>query len=314
MTTGGDAPGMNAAIRAIVRTAVFNDLEVVGIERGYSGLIDGMMKMLDVRSVSGIINRGGTILHTVRSQEFKQKAYRKKAYDHLKEHKIDALIIIGGDGSLHGAELISEETALPCVVIPATIDNDLPLTDFTIGFDTAVNTAVEAIDKIRDTATSHERVFIVEVMGREHGFLALEVGLVSGAEEILIPEVKYSLKSLIENIHEGHKRGKRSSIIVMAEGAGNSKIIAEDVRKETDLDVRVTIIGHVQRGGTPSAFSRMLACRFGAEAVSLLLKGKYCRMVAVANNKITSFPIKDVLRADKKIDMASYKLAKVLAI
>lgn len=314
LTTGGDAPGMNAAIRAVVRAAVFNKIEAVGIEKGYAGLIGGQMKLLDVRSVSGIINRGGTILHTVRSPEFKQKIYRKKAYENLKEHKIDALVIIGGDGSLHGAIEMSKESGMPCIVIPATIDNDLAMTDFTIGFDTAVNTAVDAIDKIRDTATSHERVFIVEVMGREHGFLALEIGLVSGAEVMLIPEVKFNLRSITEKLEQGYHRGKLSSIIVMAEGAGNHTKIAEDIKKETDLDVRVTVLGHIQRGGSPSAFSRALACRFGAEAIDLLMRGKYNRMVASVSGGVTSFPIEQVIKNKKEIDMQDYKLAQVLAI
>ena len=314
MTTGGDAPGMNAAIRSVVRTAVYNKIEVLGIDKGYAGLIEGQMKILDVRSVSGIINRGGTILHTVRSPQFRQKVYRKKAYEHIRENKIDALVIIGGDGSLHGAHEISKEINIPSIVIPATIDNDIAMTDFTIGFDTAVNTAVEAIDKIRDTATSHERVFIVEVMGREHGFLAVEVGMVSGAEIILVPEIKYNLKSITEKMEAGYHRGKLSSIIVMAEGAGNHNKIADDIRKETDLDVRVTVLGHIQRGGSPSAFSRALACRFGSEAVKLLQQGKHNSMVASVNGKITSFPIETVLKAKKQIDLKDYKLAQMLSI
>ncbi|MFA5104675.1 MAG: 6-phosphofructokinase [Candidatus Margulisiibacteriota bacterium] len=314
LTTGGDAPGMNAAIRAVVRCAKFYGLEVVGIERGYAGLIDGEMKMLDVRSVSGIINRGGTILHTVRSAEFKKKSSREKAYKHLKEHKIDGLIIIGGDGSLHGAVNIYKESKVPCIVIPATIDNDLSHTDYTIGFDTAVNTAVEAIDKIRDTANSHERVFIVEVMGREHGYLALEVGLVSGAEIVLVPEVKYKLSAVIKQLEDGHKRGKMSSIIVMAEGAGNPNIIAQNIKEETDLDVRVTILGHIQRGGTPSAFSRMLACKFGAEAVRLLIGGKNNRMVGIVGGNILSFSIETAAKEKKSINLSDYKLAQMLAI
>ena len=314
LTTGGDAPGMNAAIRSVVRTSIFNGIEVIGVERGYAGLIEGEMKILDVRSVSGIINRGGTILHTVRSPEFKQKAYMHKAADNIKEHGIDALIVIGGDGSLHGSAALCKAFKIPSIVIPATIDNDLPKTDYTIGFDTAVNTAVEAIDKIRDTATSHERIFIVEVMGREHGYIALEVGLVSGAEVVLIPEVKFSISSVIKEIENGHKRGKSSSIIVKAEGAGEESKIAAEIRKKTGLDVRVTVLGHIQRGGTPSAFSRQLACKFGSHAVHLLIRGRCNRMIAINGNKITSFSIDEVLRSKKTIDLESYRLAKVLAI
>ncbi len=314
MTTGGDAPGMNAAIRAIVRSAIFAKFDVVGVERGYEGLIDGCFKILDIRSVSNIINKGGTILHTVRSKRFRQKLWRKKAYSNLAEHNVDAVIVIGGDGSLHGSRIMYQESGVPCIVIPATIDNDLALTDYTIGFDTAVNTAVDAIDKIRDTATSHERVFIVEVMGREHGFLPLEVGLVSGAEIILIPESKFILKDIIAKLENGRKRGKASSIIVMAEGAGDSSKLAQEISKNTGLEVRVSVLGHMQRGGTPSAFSRSLACLFGAEAVELLKKGLFNRMVGIANSKIVSFDIDKVLRSEKKIDQKKYALSQRLSI
>ncbi len=314
MTTGGDAPGINAAIRAVVRSAIYNNLEVVGIERGYEGLIDGSMKMLDVRSVSNIINRGGTILKTVRSKRFREKPFRQNAYRNIKDNNIDALAIIGGDGSLHGSKEIFKENGTPCVVIPGSIDNDLPLTDYTIGFDTAVNTAVDAIDKIRDTATSHERVFIVEIMGREHGFLALEVGLVCGAEIVLIPEIKFSIDGIVKKLMEGYNKGKSSSIIVMAEGAGSATDLAKVISKRTKLDVRVSILGHMQRGGVPSAFSRMLACKFGAEAVSCLLKGKYNRMVGISGNKITSWPIDTVLKAQTKIDKEGYDLTQILSI
>ncbi len=314
LTSGGDAPGMNPAIRAVIRSARYFGIESVGIKRGYAGLIEGDMTILDVRSVSGIINKGGTILHTVRCPEFKQRIYRKKAYDHLFEHKIDALAIIGGDGSLHGARSIYKESGIPCIVIPATIDNDLPKTDYTIGFDTAVNTAVEAIDKIRDTATSHERIFIVEVMGREHGYLALEVGIVSGAEIVLIPELKYKISDVISQIKNGIERGKCSSIIVMAEGAGDSSKLALEVAKETGKEVRVTILGHLQRGGSPSAFSRGLAERFGLHAVQLLRNGKFNRMVGIQKGEIVSTPIDDVLKSKKEINLDDQILAKIMAI
>jgi len=314
LTTGGDAPGMNAAIRAVVRTAVYNGLKVMGVERGYAGLIDGEIRELEVNSVSGIINRGGTILHTVRCPEFRKRSARRRAVEHIRTNGIDALVIIGGDGSLNASVSLYRDFKVPCVVIPATIDNDLPKTDYTIGFDTAVNTAVEAIDKIRDTATSHERIFIVEVMGREHGFIALEVGLVSGAEVVLIPEAKYSAASVIKEIEKGHKRGKCSSIIVKAEGAGNEAKLAQEIRDKTCLDVRIAVLGHMQRGGAPTAFSRQLACRFGAHAVELLLEGKFNRMVSITCHSITSFPIDEVLRSKKEIDLESYRLTKILAI
>ncbi len=314
LTSGGDAPGMNAAIRSVVRAAKYHGLDTVGIKRGYAGLIDGNMTVLDVRSVSGIINKGGTILHTVRCPQFRQKSYRKKAYEHMKEQEIDALVIIGGDGSLHGSLSIYKESGIPCIVIPATIDNDLPLTEYTIGFDTAVNTALDAIDKIRDTATSHERVFIVEVMGREHGFLALEIGIVSGAEIVLIPEMKYSLQKVIGQLQKGISRGKVSSIIVMAEGAGDPSEIARDIAKRTGKEVRVTILGHIQRGGSPSAFSRMLAGKFGLEAVKLLMNGKYNRMVGIQQGKISSSLISDVVKSKKLVNSGDYKLAQIMAI
>ena len=314
LTSGGDAPGMNAAIRAVVRAAKYYGMEAIGIKRGYAGLIEGNMNILDVRSVSGIINRGGTILHTVRCPQFRQKLFRKKAYEHIKEHNIDALVIIGGDGSLHGSLSIYRESGVPCIVIPATIDNDLPRTDYTIGFDTAVNTAVEAIDKIRDTATSHERVFIAEVMGREHGFLALEVGIVSGAEVILIPEMKLNLTKVIDRLQQGIARGKVSSIIVMAEGAGNSAEIAAGIAKKTKKEVRVAILGHIQRGGTPSAFSRGLAERFGLEAVRLLKKGRFNRMVGIEKGGITSAAIADVVKDEKLINAEDHRLAQIMSI
>lgn len=314
LTSGGDAPGMNAAIRAVVRSANYFGLDAIGIRRGYAGLIEGNMDMLDSRSVSGIINKGGTILHTVRCPQFRQRSFRKQAYGHLKKNRIDALVIIGGDGSLHGSLSIYRESGIPCMVIPATIDNDLPRTDYTIGFDTAVNTAVEAIDKIRDTATSHERLFIVEVMGREHGFLALEVGIVSGAEIILIPEIKYSLPALVDKIERGISRGKASGIIVMAEGAGRSLDISDYISKKIKREVRISILGHVQRGGTPSAFSRGLAERFGLEAVRLLTKGRYNRMVGMQKGIITSTPIAEVLRTEKLVNPQDYKLAQIMAI
>lgn len=314
LTSGGDAPGMNAAIRSVVRASRFYGIEAIGIKRGYAGLIEGNMNILDVRSVSGIINKGGTILHTVRCPEFRQKLFRKKAYDHIREHRIDALVIIGGDGSLHGASSIYRESGIPCMVIPATIDNDLPGTDYTIGFDTAVNTAVEAVDKIRDTATSHERLFIVEVMGREHGFLALEVGIVTGAEIILIPEIKYSLPGLVETIKGGISRGKASGIIVMAEGAGNSADIARYLSRKIKGEVRVSIIGYVQRGGSPSAFSRGLAERFGLETVRLLKKGKFNRMIGIQKGAVSSVPISEVLKEEKLINLEDYKLSQIMSI
>ncbi len=314
VTTGGDAPGMNAAIRSVVRTAIFNGLEVAGIERGWEGLISGDLKPMDARSVSNILNRGGTILKTLRSPDFREKKSRERAYANLRTYGVDALVVIGGDGSLAASSNIFKENGTPCVVIPATIDNDLGLTDYTIGFDTAVNTAVDAIDKIRDTATSHERVFIVEIMGREHGFLALEVGLVCGAEMVLIPEKKFKVGDVVKALKANHKKGKSSSIIVMAEGAGDSSKLAKEISGKTGLDVRVSVLGHMQRGGCPSATSRNLASRFGEAAVELIVQKKFNRMVGIASNKITSWPIQEVLSSHKKIDLDALRLVDILAI
>lgn len=314
LTTGGDASGMNAAIRAIVRTAIYHGVRVKGVMRGFAGLINGEIHDMDLKSVSGIINRGGTILRTVRSPEFKKKSARRIAISQIKYHKLDGLIIIGGNGSLKGAGVLMKECKTPIMVVPASIDNDVPMTDFTIGFDTAVNTALEAIDKIRDTAASHERVFIVEVMGRDNGFIALDVGLSSGAEIILIPEVKYSMKKLCKKIKAGIDRGKLSSIIVMAEGAGDSREVAETLRKKLKVEVRVTVLGHIQRGGAPTALSREYACKFGARAVELLIKGKKNKMLSVIGSKVTDVDIKKVLRRKEKINLDDYRLAEILAI
>ena len=318
MTTGGDAPGMNAAIRAVVRTAIHNKLEVYGIEDGYRGLVDNKLDKLTSRSVSGIINRGGTILHTLRSKEFHKKNIRKIAYKNLKDKEIDGLIVIGGDGSRRGAYTITKETGIPSVFIPASIDNDVYGTDYTIGFDSAVNVALEAIDRIRDTAASHERVFIVEVMGREHGFLTLEVGLAGGAEIILLPEFKKDLKisSIYKLLKEGIKRGKDSSIIVMAEGAGSSADLAKKLRKYTGLKVRYTVLGYIQRGGSPTAMSRKLALSFGYKAVLQLkkMKKKQCRMVGIKGNKIVALSIKSVLGKERKLDKYYYNMNKVFTI
>src|SRR3989304_5116956 len=272
-TAGGDAPGMNAAIRSVVRTALFNGLAVMGVERGYAGLIAGKMRSLDIRSVSGIINRGGTMLRTARCEEIKTNQGIQKAARTLRTHKIDGFVVIGGDGSFRGASELYEVSHVPVIGVPATIDNDVFGTDTTVGFDTAVNTALFTIDRIRDTATSHERVFVVEVMGRKRGFLALEVGLAEGAEFILIPEIEYDLQDVCRKIEQGRTKGKKSEIIVMAEGAGDSATIVEHIEKERGYDVRLTVLGHAQRGGAPTARSRILGNQFGAHAVELLLKG-----------------------------------------
>lgn len=313
ITSGGDAPGMNAAIRAVVREAVYNKLEVYGIQRGYKGLLEGQMIPLTPRSVSGIINRGGTMLKTGRCPEMKTKAGLAKAVRNLKNKGIDALVGIGGDGSLKAATAISRH-GIRAVAVPASIDNDVYGTEETIGFDTAIDTAVEAIDKIRDTADSHERVFIVEVMGREHGFLALSIGLASGAEIIMLPEIKYDTDKVCAEIKAEHAKGKTSMIIVFAEGAGDPGSLGKKITACTGLDVRISNLGYIQRGGSPHARSRVLACLFGGYAVKLLLKGKTNRVVVLKNGKVSDIPFTSVIGKEKKIDTAMYKLAMELSI
>lgn len=313
VTPGGDAPGMNPAIRAVVRYAIFNGLRVKGIEHGFEGLIHGNISEMNLKSVSGIINRGGTILKTRRSHDFEKRVNRDIAYENLKRENIDSLIVIGGDGSLKGASVIAKETNLSVIHIPASIDNDIPCTEETIGFDTAVNTALDAIDKIRDTASSHERIFIVEVMGREAGFLALEVGLTAGAEIILIPERKMTLGAVCKKLKDGIDRGKMSSIIVVAEGFGKGSDIAKVIARTLKVEVRVSVLGYIQRGGAPTADSRRLACVMGAKAVELLISGDKNKMVGVIGNKLVATHFEKVLRSRKKIDLEDYKLAGKLS-
>ena len=313
VTAGGDAPGMNAAIRSIVRTATFNGLEVMGIERGYMGLIEGQIRPLSTRSVSGIINLGGTILKTARCEEMKSSRGIQKAANVLKTHRIEGLIVIGGDGSFRGASELRRASGLPVIGVPATIDNDVAGTDATIGFDTAVNAALFAIDRIRDTATSHERIFVVEVMGSKRGFLALEVGLAGGAEFILVPEIKYNLQDICQKLREGRGKGKTSEIIVMAEGAGNPAFIVDQIRKETGYEVRLTVLGHIQRGGPPTARSRILANLFGAYAVEQLLKGAEKRMVGIKGQKIISVDLDYSWKQRRELDTRLYRLAEILS-
>ncbi len=313
VTAGGDAPGMNAAIRAIVRSAIYNRLEVIGFERGYAGLIDGQARRLGPRSVSGIINLGGTILKTVRCERMKTQEGLEKASETLKEYKIDGLVVIGGDGTFRGGSRLYRVSGVPIVGVPATIDNDVAGTDTTIGFDTAVNTAIYAIDRIRDTATSHERIFVVEVMGRNRGFLALEVGLAEGAEIILVPEVKFNLEEICDRLKHAYKKGKTSEIIVMAEGAGDSRSIVDYIKKETKYEVRLTVLGHIQRGGSPTARSRLLACLFGNYAVELLLSGVKKRMVGIRGKDITSVDLDYSWSETKELDLRLYRLAQILS-
>jgi len=273
LTSGGDAPGMNCAVRAVVRTAVAYGLKAKTVHDGYDGLIEGDIREATLATVGGIINLGGTILGSARCEEFRTKEGRKKGVTQLKKHGVDSLVVIGGDGSFHGAEAIHREFDFPTVGVPATIDNDIAGTDYAIGFDTALNTALDAIDKIRDTATSHERLFVIEVMGRAAGFIALETGIGGGAEAVLLPEVPFDLQTVCEKIEKGIARGKRSSIIVVAEGAGSSIEIGYRIRKMLNVDTRVAVIGHLQRGGSPTALDRMVASQLGRAAVEVLLEG-----------------------------------------
>jgi 6-phosphofructokinase 1 len=293
LTSGGDAPGMNAAIRSVVRYAIYNKLEVVGIIRGFLGLINNELKHMNHRSVSNIINCGGTILKTARCDEFLTKQGQEKAVSVIKKNKIDALVIIGGNGTYQGGIALEQEWNIPCAGIPGTIDNDINGTDSTIGADTAINTALGAIDKIRDTATSMERIFVVEVMGRDCGFIALQVALGGGAEDVLIPERKFDIQQMCNDIVKGNQRGKISWIIVVAEGAdlGNSQVnkaaaVASQITKLTKLETRVVVLGHIQRGGTPTAKDRILATRLGQAAVDTLLRGERAKAVGVVSDQV----------------------------
>ncbi len=312
-TTGGDAPGMNAAVRAAVRTAVARNLKVIGFERGYAGILANESLFLDARTVSGIVHLGGTFLKTARADEMNTKEGISKASEVLKENGVDGLIVIGGNGSMRAACKLHEASGVPVIGIPATIDNDLADTDTTIGFDTAVNTALEALDKIRDTATSHERVFVVEVMGRNRGFVALEVGIGAGAEVILVPEIEYEIDDICERLVESRRRGKKSAIIVMAEGAGDSTDIAQSIKEKTGLEVRLTRLGHVQRGGHPTACSRLLACEMGAASIEFLLDGKRRDMTGIQRGRIVPVDLEYASTAEKPLDERLYKLALALA-
>ena len=316
MTSGGDSPGMNAAIRAVVRTGIYNGLEVYGIMRGYSGLIENDIHQMDSRSVANIIQRGGTILKTARSKAFITPEGRKIAYDHLKQHGIDGLVIIGGDGSFKGAQTFSNEYDIPCIGLPGTIDKDIAGTDVTIGFDTAVNTAVEAIDKIRDTMDAHDRLFIVEVMGRDAGYIALHSGIATGAENILIPENKTDIEELISSLTEKEKRKKLVNLVVVAEGGeyGDANKLANIIKERIpSADIRVCILGHIQRGGSPSCEDRLIASHMGYYAVESLLIGRHNVMIGVVNNKIHYTPLDKAVKEKQKIGQEWMKIVKILA-
>ncbi|TXK74933.1 6-phosphofructokinase [Mesonia sp. K4-1] len=318
LTSGGDAPGMNAAIRAVVRACVFYDKECVGIYRGYQGLVEGDFTLLGARSVKNIINKGGTFLKSARSKDFMTPEGRAKAFHHLKDNEIDALIVIGGDGTFTGASVFNEEFDFPIVGIPGTIDNDINGTDFTIGYDTALNTVVEAIDKIRDTANSHNRLFLVEVMGRNAGDIALNAGIGAGAEEILIPEENLGKDRLVESLSKSRKSGKTSSIVVVSEGDQIGKNIFELAQyiesNLNDYEVRVTVLGHIQRGGSPSCYDRVLASRLGVGAVDVLLANKKDVMVGVKHKKIVVTSFKEAIEGTNEIDWDLLKVADIISI
>lgn len=316
MTSGGDSPGMNAATRAVVRTAIYNGLEAYGIMRGYAGMIDNDIVPMHSRSVANIIQRGGTILKTARCKEFFSAEGRKKAYDNLKKLGINGLVIIGGDGSFKGADIFSREFDIPCIGLPGTIDKDIAGTDFTIGFDTAVNTAVEAIDKIRDTADAHDRLFIIEVMGRDAGYIALHSGIATGAESILIPERKTDIEELVNSLQEKERRKKLVNLIVVAEGEnfGGGNEVSKFIKSQLpNADVRVCILGHIQRGGAPTCLDRVIASRMGYSAIECLMEGRHNVMVGILNNRMHYTPLEKAVKAKQKINNDWMKIVKILA-
>lgn len=313
ITPGGDSSGINACIRAVVREGIYCGFDISGIYRGYQGLIEGDIKPLGLRSVGGIIQHGGTILRSTRCDMIKTQAGLSAARDELIKHKIGWLVVIGGDGSLKAGLKLSK-AGIPVIGIPATIDNDIYGTDETIGFDTAVDVAIDAVDKIRDTATSFDRVFLVEVMGREHGFLALAVGLASGAEQILIPEIKYNLDKIAGEIKRAKDKGKASAIIIFAEGCGNVFEVAREIERKTNIPTRASSLGYIQRGGSPSGRSRMLGSEFGSYAVGLVKKSIKNKLVVLKNNKVSHIPLAAAAAGKKRIDKELYALVKRLAI
>ncbi|GAA4810883.1 6-phosphofructokinase [Litoribaculum gwangyangense] len=317
LTSGGDSPGMNAAIRSVVRTCAYHSIDCIGVYRGYEGLIEGDFKEMNARSVRGIINKGGTILKSARSKEFRTKEGRQKAYDSLVKANVDGLVVIGGDGSFTGALIFNQEFGFPVMGIPGTIDNDIVGTTHTLGFDTALNTVVDAIDKIRDTASSHNRLFFVEVMGRDVGHIALNAGIAGGAEEILIPEENLGLERLVESLNRSRKSGKSSSIVIVAEGdkIGKNIFQLKDYVDENmeGYDVRVSVLGHMQRGGAPSCFDRVLASRMGVKAVESLLEGKTNFMVGLLNSKMELTPLDNAIKGKTKINLELLRVSDIMS-
>ncbi len=314
LTSGGDCPGMNTCIRSVVRCAIYRGLEIFGIFKGYQGLIEGQIKLLNRRSVSNILSYGGTILKTARCLEFKTVPGQKRAIAAMQENGLNGLIVIGGDGTFRGAHTLWQRWKVPVIGIPATIDNDINGTDASIGADTAVNTALYAIDKIRDTVSSLERIFVIEVMGKGSGYIALQVGLAGGAEDIIIPERRYSIDRMCADIRAGYKKGKISWIIVVAEGAASASDVARKISRKTALETRVTVLGHVQRGGSPSADDRVLAARLGARAVELLSAGATDKMVGVLDNRIKAVALSYAIKKRKANIGPIYRLIRILAL
>ena len=315
LTSGGDAPGMNAAVRAVTRAAIYNGIKVKAIYRGYKGLITGEIKEFQTQDVSNIIKQGGTILKSARCNEFKTAEGRKWAYDTIVREGIDALVVIGGDGTFTGARTFAQEFNLPIVGIPGTIDNDLWGTDSTVGYDTALNTIMECIDKIRDTATSHERLFFVEVMGRDAGFLALNSAIASGSEAAIIPEKETSVAQLDELINNGFRKSKNSSIVIVAEGGGGAQAMADRIHQQyPEYDIRVSILGHLQRGGSPTAYDRILASRMGVAAIEALMDEQRSIMIGVVNDQIVHVPFSKAIKDDKQINLEKVNVLQILSI
>lgn len=316
LCSGGDSPGMNAAIRAVVRTGIYNNLEVFGVLRGYAGMVEGDIIPMESKSVANIIQRGGTILKTARSKEFYHYSGRTKAYEHLVKHGINGLVIIGGDGSFRGAQIFSNEFDIPCIGLPGTIDKDIAGTDFTIGFDTAVNTAVEAIDKIRDTADAHDRLFVIEVMGRDAGYIALHSGIATGAENILIPEKKTDIEDIVKVLAEKERRKKLVNLIVVAEGeefGGANEVARVIMERLPQQEVRVCILGHIQRGGSPSCFDRLIASRMGYAAVECLIEDRHNVFVGIVNNRMHYIPLNEAVKKKQRISEEWMKIVKILS-
>ena len=318
LTSGGDSPGMNTALRAVVRTCAYKNIDCVGVSRGYQGLINDDIKTLKTRSVRGIINRGGTMLYSARSDEFRTKEGREKAFSNIKKHGIDGLVVIGGDGSFTGGLIFQKEFGIPVIGIPGTIDNDLYGTSHTLGYDTALNTVMDAIDKIRDTAISHDRLFFVEVMGRDAGHIALNSGIAIGAQEILIPEQNMGIEGLINSLKDSKKNGKTSSIVVVAEGDKTGKNVFDLARQVEEefpkYEIRVSVLGHMQRGGSPSCFDRVLGTKMGVRAVESLIDGVSGKMIGIDNGKIVLTSLKKAIKGETKIDPELIRVSRIMNI